>query len=75
VHNDTPQQPEDSEYMTCPCGSRIKRKGFRHHTNTKKHMDHWLSQNTWRDSGQRQELLLHKARLADAGIVLNYWHI
>jgi hypothetical protein len=71
----TPQEAGESEYVTCPCGSRIKRKGFQRHTLAKKHWDHWFSQNSWKDNAQHRDVLLHKAALAEMGIVQNYWHL
>ena len=41
-HNGTPQVARDNEYMTCTCGSTIKRKGFKRHFYTHKHIDYLI---------------------------------
>jgi hypothetical protein len=40
VHNDTPKKAENSEYMTCTCGSIIKKIYFWRHFHTRKHLDY-----------------------------------
>jgi hypothetical protein len=69
VHNGTPRVAGDSEYMTCTCGSTIKKKYFWRHFYSRKHIDYLIPVLTReaeeRDPQKKEERRLQRAA-ADA---------
>ena len=65
MRNSTSQQAGDSEYMTCTCGSIIKKKYYWRHFYSKKHIDYLIPVLTReakeKDAQREKELRLQRA--------------
>ena len=65
VRNNAPQQAGDSEYMTCTCGSTIKKKYYWRHFYSEKHMKYLIPvlirEAKEKDAQREKELRLQRA--------------